>query len=161
MAFRPRLLLPLSAALLGLLAGCANPTSPNAIMDRVDANRAQYETWPLEIKEAILDGRVVRNMTPDMVYVARGKPTEVVDRGNGDFVWVYRKGGGSSASGGSLGGLSGSSISIGGGTGGVYMGGGPMIMSTPSPAPAYEPVDEDEVFFRNGVVVRGDGVEKK
>ncbi len=159
-AFRTRSLA--TAVLLGLLAGCASPTSPNAIMDRVDANRSVYETWPLPIKEAVLDGRVVRGMTPDMVYVTRGKPTEVVDRGNGDEIWIYRKGGGPS---GSSRRLSGSSISIGapvGGSGGIFVGGGsPTILGSPSPAPAYEPVEEDEVFFRNGVVVRGDGVEKK
>lgn len=163
--------LSLAAALLALLSGCASATSPDAIMDRVDAHRAEYETWPFNIKEAVLDGRVVRGMTPSMVLVARGKPTEVVDRGGGDEVWVYRKGGGSSGAG--L--LRGTSISI--GTGGGYPGGypgggypgggypgggypGTGISTGPIPiggSQVHEPVDEHEIVFRDGLVVRGDG----
>jgi hypothetical protein len=158
-------------ALALLLAGCASPTSPSAIMDRVDANRAEYETWPLAIKEAVLDGRVVKGMTPSMVLVARGKPTEVVDRGGGDEVWVYRKGTGS---GGSPGMMRGTTVSIGTGSSGGYPGGypgggypgggypgtgistGPIIMGGGSNP--YETVEEHEIVFRDGVVVRGDGL---
>lgn len=167
-----RLLLPV--ALLSLLVGCASATSPDAIMDRVDANRAEYETWPLNIKEAVLDGRVIRGMTPSMVLVARGKPSEVVDRGGGDEVWVYRKGGSGGGSGGML---RGTSISIGTGTGGGYPGGypgsgypggsypgggypGTGISTGPIPlggSQSYEPVEEHEIVFRDGLVVRGDG----
>lgn len=111
-------LLPLA----GLLAGCASPSSPNAIMDRIDANRAEYEEWPLEIKEAVLDGRVVKGMTPSMVIVARGKPHEVVDRGGGDEVWVYRVGGGG---GGTPGLLRGTQISVSSGGSGGYPSGYP------------------------------------
>lgn len=159
----PRLLL--SASLLALLSGCASPTSPDAIMDRVDANRAEYETWPLSIKEAVLDGRVVKGMDRTMVLVARGKPTEVVDRGSGDEVWVYRKGGGGGSSM-----MRGTSVSVGiGGGGGYpsghpgYPGGYPGTGVTTAPiilgggGGGYEPVDEHEIVFRDGMVVRGDG----
>lgn len=122
-------------------------------MDRVDANRAAYESWPLEVKQAILDGHVIKGMTPDMVRVALGKPTEVVDRGGGDEVWVYRKGGGDSGGGGSVFGNTG--LTVGGGTGGVYVGGSPTIMTGPSIPTA---VEEDEVVFRDGVVSRGPGI---
>lgn len=132
-------------------------------MDRVDANRDVYETWPLEIKEAVLDARVIKGMDPDMVRVAIGKPDEEIDRGNGDIVWVYRRGtSGSSLPPhyGGMGGMGGGTIAIGGGPGGVYMGGSPRIpvMAPPPPMPSYTPEAEIEIWFRNGVVVRGDGV---
>ena len=147
----------------GLLFGCASPDSPDAIMDRVDANRDVYETWPLPIKEAVLEARVIKGMDPDMVRVAIGKPDEEIDRGNGDVVWVYRRGSSSSSRmspsyGGGMGG--GGTIAIGGGPGGIYMGGSPRIpvMAPPPPSPSYETEAEIEIWFRNGVVVRGDGV---
>jgi hypothetical protein len=152
-----RFALPLCA---GLLFGCAAPNSPDAIMDRVDANRDVYETWPLPIKEAVLDARVIKGMDPDMVRVAIGKPDEEIDRGNGDVVWVYRRGGSSSSVSPAYGGGGGGAIAIGGGPGGVYMGGSPRvpIMAPPPPSPVYAQEAEIEIWFRNGVVVRGDGV---
>jgi len=74
-----------------LLGGCASGQ-----MNRIDANRDIYESWPLETKQAVLDGKVEQGMTPDMVKVAWGTPTEVVAApggGPGDEVWVYRSGG--------------------------------------------------------------------
>lgn len=169
-----RPLLPLLlAGWLVLLAACSSPTSPNAIMDRVDANRDVYETWPIEIKDAVLSGQVLRGMTTDMVYVARGKPTERVDRGNGDEVWVYRISGGGDSSGGSI--LPrGTSVSVGTGGGAGYPGSGSYPGSYPSGSGTgiyvppivlgggggggYEPVVEDQIVFRNGRVTHGDGV---
>lgn len=178
----PRLILP--AALFATLLGCSSPTSPDAIMDRVDANRAEYEAWPLNIKEAVLDGRVLKGMDPTMVLVARGKPSEVVDRGNGDQVWVYRTGGGG---GGGSSMLRGTTVSIGSGGGypgsgypgsgypggypgtyppGGYPGGGypgtgvttaPIVLGGGGGGGGYEPVEEHEIVFRDGLVVRGDG----
>jgi hypothetical protein len=66
-------------------------------MNRIDANREVYETWPIETKQAVLDGKVEQGMTPEMVKVAWGKPSEVVSSpggGLGDEIWVYRSGGG-------------------------------------------------------------------
>lgn len=74
-----------------LLSGCASGQ-----MSRIDQNRDIYETWPIETRQAVLDGKVEPGMTPDMVKVAWGTPTEVVTNpggGPGDEVWVYRKGG--------------------------------------------------------------------
>lgn len=153
---------------LSLLAGCESPTSPNAIMDRVDANRDVYESWPIEIKDAVLSGQVLRGMTPDMVYVARGNPSERIDRGNGDEIWVYRIGGGGGGGGGIL--PRGTTVSVGtGGSGGypgsypgTYPGSGsgvympPIVLGGGSSAP--EPVIEEQVVFRNGRVTHGDGV---
>jgi hypothetical protein len=171
---------PLSVLLAGwlvLMAACTSPTSPNAIMDRVDANRDVYETWPIEIKDAVLSGLVQKGMTTDMVYVARGKPTEKVDRGNGDEIWVYRISTGNSGGGG--GGIlpRGTSVSVGTGSPGYpgggypgsypgsgYPGGGgsgvyvpPIVLG--GGGGGYEaPVLEDQIVFRNGRVTHGDGV---
>jgi len=65
-------------------------------MSRIDSNRDVYETWPIEVRQAVLDGKVEPGMTPDMVLVAMGKPTEIVSRSNRageDEIWVYSKGG--------------------------------------------------------------------
>ena len=79
----------LLAGCLGLLPGCANPSSPNAIMDRIDAHRDEYEAWPFYIKDAVMSGQVLKGMDASMVIVARGNPAERIDRGNGDEIWVY------------------------------------------------------------------------
>lgn len=123
------------------LLGTACSTSP---ISRIDANRALYESWPLEIQEAVLNGKVIKGMTPDMVQMAVGKPSEVVLRDiaqGGDEIWVYRSGGGT--------GLGNSGVSISAGSGGVGIGGGTSTGVT-------EPVQEREVVFRNGVVSRSD-----
>lgn len=171
-----RLLRPLAlAGLVALLAGCGSPTSPNAIMDRVDANRDVYESWPIEIKDAVLSGQVLRGMTTDMVYVARGNPSERVDRGNGDEIWVYRIGGGGGRGGSIL--PRGTTVSVGTGIGGGYPGTYPGSYpgtypgTYPSGTGVYippvvlgggnsvaEPELEEQVVFRNGRVTHGDGV---
>jgi hypothetical protein len=74
-----------------MLGGCASSQ-----MNRIDANRDIYETWPIETRQAVLDGKVEQGMTPDMVRVAWGTPTEIVASpggGPGDEIWVYKKGG--------------------------------------------------------------------
>ena len=132
-------------------------------MDRVDEHRDEYESWPLAIKEAVLDGKVAKGMTPTMVLVAIGKPTEVVDRGGGDQVWVYRTGGSSSGSG--MGGsgsgiLSGTTVGIGAGSGPVYIGAAPTIGLGGGGGPVYDTTEEREIVFRNGVVARADPPKK-
>jgi hypothetical protein len=67
-------------------------------MNRIDANRDVYEQWPIEVRQAVLDGKVEEGMTPDMVVMAIGKPTEVQTRSGtpqsgDDEVWIYRTGG--------------------------------------------------------------------
>jgi hypothetical protein len=74
---------------VGFVSGCASGQ-----MNRIDANRDIYETWPIDVRQAVLDGKVEPGMTPEMVTVAWGKPSEVVQQGGaGDEVWVYKKGG--------------------------------------------------------------------
>jgi hypothetical protein len=77
-----------------LAAGCSS--SPQ--MRRIDSNRAVYEQWPIEVRQAVLDGKAEVGMTPDMVEMALGKPTDIVTRSGtpstgDDEVWIYRTGG--------------------------------------------------------------------
>lgn len=161
---------------LGLAAGCASSQ-----MSRIDRNRGIYETWPLEVRQAVLDGKVEPGMNPDMVRVAWGEPSEISVSPAGDEIWIYAKGGdpgsviypGSVGMGGSGIGMGGTGIGIstgrggtvigstggigiGGGIGGVGVGGTGMGgIGTPivtRPTPA----DIREVVFRNGVVTRAD-----
>jgi len=132
-----------ASVVCGLLVACS--TSP---MSRIDSNRARYETWPLEVQEAVLAGKARKGMTPEQVEVALGKPSEIVTRSakaGEDEVWIYRKGGGLGS-----GLLGNTGVSVGGGLGGVNVGtgiGGGGRRQTP---------DEVEVVFGKGVVVRSD-----
>ena len=168
------------AALLaaGIVAGCSSSQ-----MGRIDANRDIYETWPIETKQAVLDGKVEQGMTPDMVRVAWGKPTEVVTRAGApnsgdDEIWIYRTGGGeepaimnSNMGMGGMGGTGGGLVigttgrggtviaptgSIGLGGMGIGMGGASGMGGSPFPPTVQRPVDEREVVFRDGVVFRAD-----
>jgi hypothetical protein len=134
---RPRHLL--LAATAAFLAACSS--SP---ISRIDANRAAYETWPLDVQEAVLNGEAKKGMTREQVEMALGKPSQVVSRSGTDEVWVYRKGG----TGSSL--LGNTGLSVGAGMGGVSMGTGRRGSSRPTSS------DEREVVFEKGVVVRSD-----
>jgi hypothetical protein len=131
----------LSAA--ALLSSCS--TSP---ISRIDANRAAYESWPIEVQEAVLSQRVIVGMTPDQVRTSLGKPTEIVNRSvqaGDDEVWVYRKGGGGSSL------LNNTNVSLGGSIGGIGVAGSPGSLGSQSSGE-----EEHEVVFRNGVVSRTD-----
>lgn len=123
-----------------LLAGCASST-----MSRIDRDRPKYESWPLDVQEAVLAGEARKGMTPEQVEMALGKPTEVVYRGarGEDEVWIYRKGSGGSGL------LNNTGIAIGGGTGGVSVGTSMHGGGRGTP-------EESEVVFAGGVVVRSD-----
>jgi hypothetical protein len=133
---RPTLFLPLSLALL-LAAGCSS--SP---MSRIDANRQLYESWPYEVQSAVLEGKAIKGMTPEMVRMALGEPTRIEARGGTKSVdegWIYVKGGATT--------MALPNINIGGvgiATGGTG-GGGSRGTGTP---------EETEVIFQNGVVTR-------
>lgn len=173
-----------SVALLLAMAvwsgGCASSQ-----MNRIDQHRDIYETWPLETRQAVLDGKVEPGMTPDMVVVAWGKPSEVVTQSaTGDEIWVYKRGGSpgdvyypggaqypaSMGGGGIYGGGPGIGIVTGrggtavGATGGIGIGGGVGGMGGPIMGPGAgtaivtppTPPEVREVVFRNGVVAKAD-----
>jgi hypothetical protein len=124
-----------------VLGACAS--SP---MSRIDENRAKYESWPLEVQEAVLNGEARKGMTREQVEMALGRPTEIVSRsakGGEDEVWVYRK----SNLGSNI--LNSTGVSLGGGIGGVNVGTGMGGGRRQTP-------EEREVVFANGVVVRSD-----
>jgi hypothetical protein len=163
---------------LVLAAGCSSSQ-----MSRIDRNRDIYETWPLEVRQAVLDGKVEAGMNPDMVRVAWGEPSEISVSPAGDEIWVYTKGGDPGSviyPGGSSVGMGGSGIGmgstgtgigistgrggtvigttggigIGGGIGGVGVGGVGGMGGPIVTRPT--PPDVREVVFRNGVVTRAD-----
>lgn len=103
------------------LSGCSSGQ-----MSRIDTNRDIYETWPIETRQAVLDGNVEQGMLPEMVRVAWGKPSEVVPSPGGgpsDEIWVYKKGGEDP----SMMGYPGSSYPGGGYPGSGYPSSGPSI----------------------------------
>src|SRR5262245_2300783 len=115
-------------------------------MSRIDQNRGRYESWPLEVEEAVLNGESRKGRTREQVEKALGKPTQVVTRAatGDDEVWIYRK----SQVGSNI--LNSTGVSVGTGIGGVNVGtgiGGGGIRQTP---------EEKEVVFSNGVVIRSD-----
>ena len=84
----------LSIGLIGLLAVGWGAGCSSSQMSRIDRNRDIYEQWPIEVRQAVLDGKVEPGMTPDMVRVAWGNPTEIVTQSaGGDEIWVYKTGG--------------------------------------------------------------------
>lgn len=164
-----------------VLAGCASSQ-----MNRIDRNRDIYETWPLEVRQAVLDGKVEPGMNTDMVRVAWGEPSQVTSSPAGDEIWVYTKGGDpggvyypggsgigmggtgigmgttgtgigiSTGRGGTVIGSTGG-IGIGGGIGGVGIGGVGGMGGMGGPiVTRATPPDVREVVFRGGVVVRAD-----
>lgn len=116
-----------------MAGGCASSQ-----MSRIDQNRAIYETWPIETKQAVLDGKVEPGMTPEMVQVAWGRPSEIVTSQSGDEIWVYKSGGSEGSvyyPGGTMGTYPGTypggGIGMGGGNGvGISVGGGGTSIGT-------------------------------
>jgi hypothetical protein len=162
---------------MALSAGCSSSQ-----MSRIDRNRDLYESWPIEIRQAVLDGKVEPGMSPDMVRVSWGEPSEIVAQsGTGDEIWVYKRGGddgsviypAGTGSTGMMGGTIGAPVggvtvgtgrgmgtTIGTGMGtGVGIGGGSSVLGPTGGAPIITrptPPDIREVVFRNGVVHRAD-----
>jgi hypothetical protein len=136
-AIIPRFSVPL--LLIALTACSSSPLS------RIDENRSKYESWPLDVQEAVLSGEARKGMTREQVEMALGKPSQVVSRSTvgDDEVWVYRKGAVGSAL------LNNTGVSVGTGMGGVNVGTGIGGGRRQTP-------DEQEVVFANGVVVRSD-----
>lgn len=163
------------------LTGCSSSQ-----MNRIDRNRDIYETWPLEVRQAVLDGKVEPGMNADMVRVAWGEPSEVSISPAGDEIWVYSRGGdpgsvvypggtgmGGVGMGGSGIGMGGTGIGISTGRGGTVVGtsggigigggiggvgiGGAGIGGAGAPIVTRPTLpDVREVVFRNGAVVRAD-----
>src|SRR5476649_2108617 len=127
------------------VAGCA--MSP---MSRIDANRALYETWPVDMQSAVMEGKAVNDMTPEMVRMALGEPTRIEPRVGstaGEETWIYEKSGGGT-------GMSRPNISLGGGMGGLGISTGRRGGGGGGGSPAAGSAEEQEIVFENGVVKR-------
>jgi hypothetical protein len=166
---------------VGVAGGCSSPQ-----MSRIDRHRDIYESWPIDVRQAVLDGKVEPGMNTDMVRLAWGDPTEISSSPAGDEIWVYAKGGDPGSVyypggvGGSAVGMGGTGIGVGapgigistgrggtviGGTGGIGVGGGlggvgvggVGMGGVGSPIVTRPtPPEIREVVFRNGLVVRAD-----
>ena len=126
---------------------CALGACSSSPIARIDENRGKYESWPLEVQEAVLNGEARKGMTREQVEMALGKPTQVVSRSareGEDEIWVYRK----SAVGSTL--LNNTGVSVGTGIGGVNVGTGMSGVGR------RQTPEEQEVVFANGVVVRSE-----
>lgn len=120
-------------------------------MSRIDANRATYESWPIEVQEAVYHQRAIAGMTPAQVEMALGKPTSIDSRSGKDGleeIWIYKK-----SSGGMPAILQNTSIGLGGSIGGVGVGTSTPIGGGRSRAPS--DAEDQEIVFKNGVVLRG------
>jgi hypothetical protein len=139
------------ALALGLaLAACSS--SP---MSRIDSNRAVYESWPVEMQEAVHNGRAVPGMTPEMVEMALGKPTSVDSRSAKDGteeIWVYKKSSGQMPAI-----LRNANIGIGTNIGGVGVGTNMPVGGSRGGSRAPVDSEDQEIVFKNGVVTRGSG----
>lgn len=136
------------AALLVALWAVGCSTSP---LSRIDAKRSVYESWPIDIQDAVYHGKVLVGMTAEMVEMALGKPTEVTPRGGDEEIWSYKKSSGDPSSllgGGGGGGSTG--VSIGGGIGGVGIGTSTRRGRSATPSDA----EDQDITFKNGVVTR-------
>lgn len=135
-----------------LLAACS--TSP---MSRIDSNRSVYESWPVDVQDAVLHQRAIPGMTPEMVEMAMGKPTEVQSRtgkdGSSEDVWIYRKSSGAHLP--SI--LENANVSVGTSTniGGVGVGTSAPIRRGGNSRGGNADAEDQEIVFRNGTVLRG------
>lgn len=85
---KPRFLLLLA---VGLAAGCA---TSGTIQSREQQRAAAYDAFSPRIKNLLNQGRIAVGMTPAAVYIAWGKPEEVLQSGNQQGVyttWIYRR----------------------------------------------------------------------
>lgn len=75
----------ISIVIAVLLVACASDQ-----LRRIDKSRHVYDAYPIEIRQAILDGQVLKGMTPEMVELSWGKPGNIIYRDNGrEDIWVY------------------------------------------------------------------------
>ncbi len=126
---------------LGFLSGCATTHS------RVKEHALEFNSFPAQTQAQIQSGRIDKGFTEDMVYMARGEPSDKVKAvrdGKPTTVWKYARPGAPlpvSASGGNLAAPYG------------YPGFGP---NPSQPAPMFYERSYFKVEFLNGKVVGWD-----
>jgi hypothetical protein len=76
----------LLCSLLALVAGC------NSVDSRIRKNEATFRALDPETQDKLRAGKVEVGYTPDMVFIALGKPTTKTERSTKDgqtMVWTY------------------------------------------------------------------------
>ena len=157
-----------AVALAGLLvtslvAGCSTPQE-----SRINKNRAIYDTWPLNTREAVLAGKVERGMTADMVRMSWGEPKKIVDSNANEQVWTYEIAGepgrlidpatGMPPNPATIG-VSSRRVDLLTANGSTTGPGGSSVQTGLNSAPVYSeptPPEVHEVVFREGIVYRAD-----
>jgi hypothetical protein len=74
-----------------LLAGCATSTVESRKQERASA----YAALPSEMKTLVDNGQIRRGMNMDAVYIAWGKPAQVLqqeDQNGASTIWLYEGG---------------------------------------------------------------------
>ena len=74
-----------------LLTGCATSSIESRRRERADG----FATLSPEFKSLVNDGQIRRGMTPDAVYIAWGKPAQILQREDQQgvvTVWLYQGG---------------------------------------------------------------------
>jgi hypothetical protein len=77
----------LASVVLALAAGCATVSS------RIAKDRANYDSWPLDVREKVAAGQVEIGFSPEQVRVALGEPDRMATRTTAGGVsesWIYR-----------------------------------------------------------------------
>lgn len=128
-------------SLASLVSGCST------VQSRIKENEHLYKTYSVQEQSQIQNGRIDRGFTPEMVYIAKGNPSERATfkrDGKEILVWKYKRATPppmSSPTGGNL------STPYG------YPGFGP---NPSQPAPMFYESAYDNIEFENGKVVRWD-----
>ena len=79
-------LLPL--VVVALVSACSTTES------RIAAKRDVFNSWPMNVQQAVMEGRVEPGMTPEMVEMALGRPAQKIERtsaGEKREIWIYKK----------------------------------------------------------------------
>jgi hypothetical protein len=118
------------------MAGCATARTP---AQRIDRDRAAYESWPAEVQQRVQAGEVAVGFTPAQVRMALGDPSDTTTRTTAEGqaeVWTYRD----------RSPRLGLGVGIGGGSGGTGVGVGLGTSTGGTQAPRLR------VIFTDGVV---------
>lgn len=76
--------------LLGLFTGCESTVS-SAQAKRASEQPAAYTNLPPADQEQVSRGQIARGHTPDLVYIALGKPDRIIASADGRVMnWVYQ-----------------------------------------------------------------------
>lgn len=126
------------AAAIGLAVMLFTACVSSSQVKRIEAMRDRYDQWPIEVRQAVLDGKVGQGMTEEMVRTALGDPQEVATRPSSpgepeESIWSYRP------------------LRY------PDLGGVPRdLIGRPAREPDQRPIVDQDIVFRDGIVLRVD-----